>query len=165
MENENVNVRENLKPFSAGFDERRNRGGRPRKFVSQLKTKYKKYSLSQINDAIQTLLALTKEELTELSTNPDASVLELTIATALLKDLRLGKIETLEVLLSRTYGKPRQTMEIINSPEIVAAKHLFGHLVQKGLTKEDALAHVLESAKNNGFEIDESDGLGAEDIE
>jgi hypothetical protein len=162
---ENVNVNENLKPFAKGADERRNTGGRPKKFVSQLKTKYKKYKLSQINDAIQTLLALTKKELTELSTNPDASILELTIATALLKDLRLGKIDTVEMLLSRTYGKPKQTHEIVTAPEIIASRHMYSQLRQKGLDHADAIAHIVEAAKINGFEISEDDILEANSLE
>ena len=60
-----------------------NPNGRPRKYVSQLKEQG--YKLSEVNDAIQALMSMDVEELSAVLENPKATILELTIAKAMVK--------------------------------------------------------------------------------
>jgi len=97
---------QNLKPFEKGPDPRRNKNGAPRKYVSQLtEIGYKK---SEINDTIQSMMAMTLDELKEVWENPKATILEKTVANAMKKSLEKGTLYSLETLLSRVYGQPKQ---------------------------------------------------------
>ncbi len=90
--------------------ERINRDGRPRKYVSLLKEQG--YKLSEINDSIQAMMAMDLEELKAVWDNPKATVLEKTIAHAMRKSLEKGSLYSLETLLTRVYGKPKEQMDI-----------------------------------------------------
>lgn len=98
-----------LKPFKKGKDSRRNEKGRPRKYVSLLKDQG--YKLSEINDAIQALMAMDEKELTEVDKNPKATVLERTVARAMLKSMNNSSLYSMETLLSRVHGTPKQMVE------------------------------------------------------
>jgi len=95
---------QNLKPFQKG--QVANPNGRPRKYVSQLKEQG--YKISEVNDAIQTLMSMDLEELKSVLDNPKATILELTMAKAMLKSLQNGSLYSLETLLTRTFGKPTE---------------------------------------------------------
>ena len=97
---------QNLKPFKKG--EVANPNGRPRKFVSLLKEQG--YKLSEVNDAIQVLMSMTMDELAEAYKNPNATILEKTVANALRKSLEKGSLYSLDTLMSRVYGKPKETV-------------------------------------------------------
>lgn len=88
-----------FKPGQSG-----NPGGRPRKYISQLKEQG--YKLSEVNDAIQALMSMDEKELREVLENEKATVLEKTVAKAMLKSLEKGTLYSMETLLSRVYGKP-----------------------------------------------------------
>ena len=97
----------NLNPFQKG--QSGNPNGRPRKYVSQLKDLgYKK---SEINDTIQAMMAMTMDELKEVWENKNATILEKTIANAMKKSLEKGTLYSLETLLSRVYGQPKQEID------------------------------------------------------
>lgn len=87
-----------------------NPNGRPRKYVSLLKEQG--YKLSEINDSIQAMMAMDLEELKAVWDNPKATVLEKTIANAMRKSLEKGSLYSLETLLTRVYGKPKEQMDI-----------------------------------------------------
>ena len=84
--------------------------GRPRKYVSELREQG--YRVSEVNDAIQVLMSMTLEELKEVYTNPKATVLEKTIAGAIRKSIEKGSLYSIETLLTRVYGKPKEQMDI-----------------------------------------------------
>lgn len=86
-----------------------NPNGRPRKFISQLKKEG--YKQSEIFDAIQVLISMQPDELQAVKTNPKATVLEITIATAILKSIQKGDLTSLETLLTRVFGKPKEKVE------------------------------------------------------
>jgi hypothetical protein len=86
-----------------------NPNGRPRKFISQLKKEG--YKQSEIFDAIQVLISMQPDELQSVKTNPKATVLEITIASAILKSIKDGNLDSLETLLTRIYGKPKQELD------------------------------------------------------
>ena len=87
-----------------------NPNGRPRKFVSLLRDSG--YKISEINDTIQAMLAMDLDELADVFRNPKATVLERTIANAMQKSLTKGSLYSIETLLTRVYGKPKETASI-----------------------------------------------------
>lgn len=99
---------QNLKPFKKG--EVANPNGRPKKYVSLLKEAgYKK---AEIDDTIQAMMAMTIDELQTVFQNPLATILEKTIAGAMVKSLKNGSLYSLETLITRVYGKPKETADI-----------------------------------------------------
>lgn len=116
----------NLIPFEKG--QSGNPNGRPRKYVCLLKDLG--YTLPEINTTIQNMMAMDLKELKQVWDNPEATILEKTIAGAMRKSLDKGSLYSLETLLSRVYGKPKEqtelsgnltinkvTVEIVNKPE------------------------------------------------
>ena len=95
-----------------GFEshpERINREGRPRKYYSTLVEQgYKK---SEVTDAIQALMSMDEGELKEVLDNDKATVLEKTVAKAIIKSLEKGTLYSMETLLTRVYGQPKQEIE------------------------------------------------------
>ena len=83
--------------------------GRPRKFVCELKDQG--YKQSEINDTILAMLAMDIEELKDVWQNPKATILEKTIAAAMRKSIERGSLYSIETLITRAYGKPKETVE------------------------------------------------------
>ena len=106
--NPNPNI-SNLNPFKKG--ESGNPNGRPRKYVTLLVDQG--YKRSEINDTIQNMMAMTVDELKQVWDNPKATILEKTIASAMRKSIEKGTLYSLETLLSRVYGMPKQEVESI----------------------------------------------------
>jgi poly-beta-hydroxyalkanoate depolymerase len=100
--------KEHLIPFKPG--QSGNPNGRPRKYVSLLKEQG--YKLAEINDTIQAMMSMDLEELKTVWDNPKATILEKTIAAAMRKSLEKGSLYSLETLLTRVYGKPKEQMDI-----------------------------------------------------
>ena len=99
-----------------------NPNGRPRKYVSLLKDSG--YKLSEINDTIQSMMAMDLDELKQVWDNPKATILEKTIANAMKRSLEKGSLYSLETLLTRVYGKPKEQvdMTVDNKVEVVFVK-------------------------------------------
>jgi hypothetical protein len=93
-----------------------NPNGRPRKYVSILKDAG--YKLSEINDTIQNMMAMRVEELNEVYKNQDTTILEKTIAGAMIKSMKNGSLYSLDTLLTRVYGKPKETTSVTNDGKI-----------------------------------------------
>lgn len=106
--------KEHLIPFKPG--QSGNPNGRPRKYVSLLKEQG--YKVSEINDTIQAMMSMDLEELKSVWDNPKATVLEKTIAAAMRKSLEKGSLYSLETLLTRVYGKPKETIDTNNKTEL-----------------------------------------------
>ena len=102
---------EHLKPWRKG-DKSPNPSGRPTSIATLLKNEG--YSPSQVNCTILQLLTLTEFEISELQHNPNATILERTIAKALIKGLNTGSLYALESLLNRSMGMPnnKQNLQI-----------------------------------------------------
>lgn len=103
----NPNSLKNLKPYKKG--QSGNKNGRPKKYVLQLKKEG--YKLSEINDTIQALMTMSVEELRGVWESEDANVLEKMVAGAIRKSLEKGNLESMETLLNRVYGKPKEKIE------------------------------------------------------
>ena len=101
---------ENIIPHKFKKGESGNPNGRPRKYVSQLRELG--YKLSEINDTIQVMMAMDMEELKSVWDNPKATVLEKTIAAAIRKSIEKGSLYSLETLLTRVYGKPKENADV-----------------------------------------------------
>jgi hypothetical protein len=86
-----------------------NPNGRPRKYVSLLKDHG--YKLSEVNDAIQNLMAMTADELAKVNADKRATILEKTVAAAMVKSMKNGSLYSLDTLLTRVYGKPKETVD------------------------------------------------------
>jgi hypothetical protein len=94
--------------------ERINKKGRPPKFTSALKAEG--YSMSQIIDAITVLLSMSIEDLkiimkTGMYDQKEVTALEQTVASAICKDKARGEIITIDRLLTRSFGAPRQSID------------------------------------------------------
>lgn len=84
--------------------------GRPKKPVLQMKVAG--YKLAEINDTIQAMCSMTLEQLREIWENPNATLLERTIASSLRKGIEKGNLDSLETLMNRVYGKPNEKLDI-----------------------------------------------------
>lgn len=93
-----------------------NPNGRPKKYVTLLKEQG--YKLSEVNDTIQTIMAMDMEELKSVWDNPKATILEKTIANALRKSLEKGSLYSIDTLLNRVYGKPKETSQVTTDGKI-----------------------------------------------
>ena len=103
----NPNSLKNLKPYKKG--QSGNRNGRPKKYVLALKKEG--YKLSEINDTIQALMTMSVEELRDVWESEESNVLEKMVAGAIRKSLEKGNLESMETLLNRVYGKPKEKIE------------------------------------------------------
>lgn len=122
---------ENIEPHKWDKGQSGNPNGRPRKYVSQLKEiGYKK---SEINDAIQAMMAMTMDELKEVWENKNATILEKTIANAMRKSMEKGTLYSLETLLSRVYGQPKQEIDTT-----FQEKPIFGGIKLNAITHNSA---------------------------
>jgi len=118
---------EELNQFKPG--ESGNPNGRPRKYTSLLKTQG--YKLSEINDAIQVLIQMNLDELKEVGNNKNATILEMTVARALVKSLGNGSLYSIETLLSRVYGKPKESIDQVITGDIKVTLNLGNDRLQQ----------------------------------
>ncbi len=107
---------QNLKPFKSGYDIRREGNGRPKKYITQLNSIG--YTNTEITETLRVLLSMTIFELHEVFTNPNATILELSIAKSLVKSIERGNIYTLNELLNRILGKPKEAIQINDKEKI-----------------------------------------------
>ena len=81
---------ENLKPFKKGEDERRWMEGRPKKFTTLMKEEG--YKLSEVNDSIQAIMAMDEKTIKDVLKNEEATMLEKTVARAIIKSYEKGSL-------------------------------------------------------------------------
>ena len=96
------------KPFVKG--QSGNPKGQPRKLASQLKLIG--YTKAEAADTINSMLAMTMDELKQIFENQNSTILEKTIANALKKSLEKGSLYSIDTLLIRTHGKPTEMIDV-----------------------------------------------------
>ena len=96
-----------------------NPNGRPRKFVTLLKEQG--YKASEINDTLMALLSMNVDELKNVFEDKNATVLEKAVANAIKKSIEKGSLYNIETVISRAFGKPKETQDVT----IVAEQPLF----------------------------------------
>jgi hypothetical protein len=106
------NNKENILPFSWKKGQSGNPNGRPRKFVCQLKDMG--YNKQDITQTIENMMAMTITELAEVFKDENATVLEKTVANAIKRGIDKGTLYSIETLLNRVYGQPKQEVESKN---------------------------------------------------
>lgn len=113
----------------AGFEahpERINKNGRPRKWVNTLKDQgYKK---SEIMDCLQVLMSMNEEELQEVYDDGERSILEQTVAGALLKAKQGKSLYNLDTIITRVFGQPKMEVEQQITGDIKITLNLNGDL-------------------------------------
>ena len=75
--------------------------GRPRKYVALSKVQADK--LSQINQCIQEMMVMEQSELNAILNDATATILQKTVASAMLRSLQKGSLSAVQTLL-RLYG-------------------------------------------------------------
>ena len=108
---------QNLKPFKKGEDERRWMEGRPKKFTTELAEHG--YKLAEVNDSIQAIMAMDETQIKDVLKNPEATMLEKTVAKAIIKSYEKGSLYSMDTLLSRVYGKPKETVDATVEAKVV----------------------------------------------
>ena len=106
------NNKENILPFSWKKGQSGNPNGRPRKFVCQLKDMG--YNKQDITQTIENMMAMTIKELAEVFKDENATALEKTVANAIKRGIDKGTLYSIETLLNRVYGQPKQEVESKN---------------------------------------------------
>ena len=101
---------ENIEPHKFKKGQSGNPNGRPRKYTTLLREQG--YKLSEINDTIQVMMQMTIDELKDVWDNKNATVLEKTIAAAIRKSIEKGSLYSIETLLTRVYGKPKENADV-----------------------------------------------------
>ena len=105
----NPKALENLKNFNKGEDERRYMEGRPKKLITQLKEIG--YTKTQVEETMLSMLSLSRKELEKIDRGDEYTIMERTIAGALLKGHDKNSLFNLEMLLTRSQGKPKETID------------------------------------------------------
>lgn len=100
---------DNLKPFQKGEDERRHLQGRPQKLITQMKEIG--YTKTQVEETMLSMLSLSRKELEKIDKGDEYTIMERTIAGALLKGHDKNSLFNLEMLLTRSQGKPKETID------------------------------------------------------
>lgn len=85
--------------------------GRPKKMVSQLRDIG--YTKSQVEDTILTMLTMSRKELESIDQGDEFTILERIVAGTLVKSHDKNSLYNLEMLLTRSQGKPRETIDQI----------------------------------------------------
>ena len=105
----NPKALENLKNFNKGEDERRHMEGRPKKLITQMKDIG--YTKTQVEETMLSMLSLSRKELEKIDKGDEYTIMERTIAGALLKGHDKNSLFNLEMLLTRSQGKPKETID------------------------------------------------------
>ena len=146
----------NGNPSGSGFKKGQsgNPSGRAKKYITTI-TDRTGYRNSEIADCMKSMLKMTIGEISEIQKSKDAPILEKLLAAGIQSDLQKGELRNLESILNRSYGKPKEQIEIEDNknpygfhPSILAAAIILNERNQKELTKEELEIELKESGIN-----------------
>ena len=86
-----------------------NPNGRPKKLVTLMKDIG--YTKSQVEDTMLAMLTLSLKKLEKLYKGEEYTIMDITIAGALLKGHNNNSLFNWEMLLTRSQGKPKETID------------------------------------------------------
>jgi tmRNA-binding protein len=86
-----------------------NPNGRPKKLITQMKEIG--YTKTQVEETMLSMLSLSRKELEKIDRGDEYTIMERTIAGALLKGHDKNSLFNLEMLLTRSQGKPKETID------------------------------------------------------
>jgi len=86
-----------------------NPNGRPKKLITLMKEIG--YTKSQVEETMLSMLSLSRKELEKIDRGDEYTIMERTIAGALLKGHDKNSLFNLEMLLTRSQGKPKETID------------------------------------------------------
>lgn len=85
----------------------------------------KQYTQRSVAEAFNRLLELPRADLSKIVEDQSAPIIEVVLATALLRDIRRAKINSVERILDRVIGKPSQAILI---KEVLAVSPSLEHI-------------------------------------
>jgi hypothetical protein len=94
-----------------------NPNGRPKKFTTLMKEEG--YKLSEVNDSIQAIMAMDEKTIKEVLKNDNATMLEKTVARAIIKSYEKGSLYSMDTLLSRVFGNPKETVDATVEAKVI----------------------------------------------
>jgi len=86
-----------------------NPNGRPKKLITLMKEIG--YTKTQVEETMLSMLSLGRKELEKIDRGDEYTIMERTIAGALLKGHDKNSLFNLEMLLTRSQGKPKETID------------------------------------------------------
>ena len=86
-----------------------NPNGRPKKLITLMKDIG--YTKTQVEETMLSMLSLSRKELEKIDKGDEYTIMERTIAGALLKCHDKNSLFNLEMLLTRSQGKPKETID------------------------------------------------------
>ena len=88
-----------------------NPNGRAKKYITTV-TDRTGYKNSEIQDCIKSMLRMTTPEIKQIIKDDTTPVLEKIIASGIQSDIENGELRNLETLMNRSYGKPKEFIEV-----------------------------------------------------
>ena len=116
--------------------------GRAKKYITTV-TDRTGYKNSEIQDCIKSMLRMTTPEIKQIIKDDTTPVLEKIIASGIQSDIENGELRNLETLMNRSYGKPKESIELDASgnlgltPELEAAVKILQERNLQSLTKDE----------------------------
>lgn len=129
-----------FKPGQSG-----NPSGRAPKYITTItnKTGYKN---SEIQDCMKSMLRMTVDEISEIQKSKDTPVLEKLLAAGIQSDLQKGELRNLESILNRSYGKPKEFVEVeqVDKYKELTKEEIEVELERRGLNVERFMSAMYD---------------------
>lgn len=111
---------QNLTPWKKG--ETGNPNGRPRKVLTKLENQIGiKFNVSLSKEdkyqIVESMLEMSLTELKQVAQDQDAPVFMVTIAKGIADDIKKGRINTVESMFDRFFGRAKQAVDVTSNGE------------------------------------------------
>ena len=129
----------NGNPSGSGFKagQSGNPKGRAKKYLTSVTDKTG-YRNSEIQDCIKSMLRMTTPEIKQIIKDDTTPVLEKIIASGIQSDIENGELRNLETLMNRSYGKPKEFIEVeqVDKYKELTKEEIETELERRGLNVE-----------------------------